>query len=468
MAVEAPSRRALPGSFRDPSGFMLVENGTLYRQVNRCYQQPFDHLMRSGLYQALTEAGRLIRHEEVSDEAASPAGYKLLRPEVVPFVSYPYEWCFSQFKAAALLTLQVQRQALAFGMSLKDASAYNIQFVRGRPILIDTLSFELYQDGMLWPAYRQFCEHFLAPLALMAFTDARLNQLLQAHLDGIPLELAAALLPLRTRLHPGLLIHLHLHAAAQQRLARASGAPRRGTWPPRAMAAFIEQLEALIRSLRWAPRRTVWSEYYASGPHERSALQEKEQQVEQLLSAAAPAPQSVWDLGANTGHFSRLASRRGILTVSMDADPSCVEQNFLETVREGESQLLPLRMDLCNPSPALGWESRERLSLIERGPADLVLALALIHHLVVGNNLSLEQLAGFFSRLSRRWLVIEFIPGDDPQMQQLVSTRQGSLDGYTQEAFEAAFGQPFAMARAIPLAATERTLYLMENRRPAT
>ena len=443
---------------------MLVSNGTLYRQVNQGYQQPFDHLMTSGLYDALTEAGMLVRHQEVREETAQPAPcYKLLQPDVIPFISYPYEWCFSQLKAAALLTLRIQRKALDFGMSLKDGSAYNIQFVHGQPILIDTLSFDLYEDGTLWQGYRQFCEHFLAPLALMAYRDVRLNQLLKVHLDGIPLDQASGLLPLRTRLHPALAAHLHLHAAAQRRLAHAAGIARRHAVSLKAMEGFLEQLEALIHSMQWKPRRSAWSDYYASGPHALPALQEKAQRVDQFLAAVTSAPQSVWDLGANTGYFSRLASRRGILTVSMDADPSCVEKNFLEMSDQHQTHLLPLWMDLFNPSPSLGWESQERLSLIERGPTDVLLALALIHHLVVDNNLPLAKVADFFSRLCRRWLVIEYVPKEDAQMQRLLSTRLDTAEGYSQAAFEAAFGRHYSVARKERLATTGRALYLMEK-----
>lgn len=464
MVVSSSPRQILPSSFRDRSGCMLMTNGTLYRQVNRCYQKPFDHLMQSGLYEALTDAGMLIRHEEVREEAASPEPwYKLLQPEMVPFISYPYEWCFSQLKAAALLTLQIQRKALAFGMSLKDASAYNIQFLHGKPILIDTLSFNLYQEGALWVAYRQFCEHFLAPLALMSYTDVRLNQLLKAHIDGIPLDQASVLLPLRTRLHPGLLAHLHLHAAAQKRLAHAPGMPQEHSFSLSAMVGFVEQLEGLVQSLHWKPRRTAWSEYYSSGSHALSALKEKEQWVDQFLTIISPTPQSVWDVGANTGYFSRLASQRGILTVSMDADPSCVEKNFLDSIHQRQTQLLPLWMDLFNPSPSLGWNSQERLSLIERGPADVLLALALIHHWVVDNNLPLGHIAEFFSRLCRRWLLIEYVPKDDPQMQRILRTRQDDVEAYTQEDFEAAFGGHFSVVRKVPLATTGRTLYLMQK-----
>jgi len=204
-------------SFRDPSGYVFRRGGYLYRQINTCYAREYDHLMSSGLYQRLVDKGWLVVHQEVDIEPLEPSTcYRVIQPQEIRFISYPYEWCFSQLRDAALLTLAVQREALECGMTLKDASAYNIQFHHGKPILIDTLSFALYEEGAPWVAYRQFCQHFLAPLALMSRVDLRLGRLSTLYIDGIPLDLASRLLPFATRFDFGLLSHIHLHAKAQQ------------------------------------------------------------------------------------------------------------------------------------------------------------------------------------------------------------------------------------------------------------
>ena len=172
------SSRTIPSSFRDPSGFLFFQDGSVYRQVNAIYKENYDHLIGSGLYKALVASGLLVSHEEVGmNYARSDNAYKILKPELIPFVSYPYEWCFSQLKEAALTTLKIQKVALDFGMTLKDSSAYNIQFMKGRAVFIDTISFERYREGQPWVAYRQFCQHFLAPLALMSYRDIRLGRL---------------------------------------------------------------------------------------------------------------------------------------------------------------------------------------------------------------------------------------------------------------------------------------------------
>ena len=213
-------------SFRDPSGFVFRRNGVLYRQVNRRFAGEWDAFLKSGLYDRLAADGILLRHDEAPlDMAFVPTdAHAVIKPRAVEFISYPYEWSFGQLKDAALLTLRAQALAAERGFTLRDASAYNVQFVDGRPILIDSLSFEPAEPGRPWDAYRQFCQHFLAPLALMAHRDPRLGLLLREYLDGIPLDLAARLLPLKTRLSVGLGSHIHLHARAQARPGGAAAA----------------------------------------------------------------------------------------------------------------------------------------------------------------------------------------------------------------------------------------------------
>ncbi len=454
-----------PGSFRDPSGFIFYREGTLLRQVQPGYGEAYDLLISSGLYQALTEAGLLISHSEESVESGlTPTAYRILRPERIPFISYPYEWCFSQLRDAAGATLQIQKEALRCGMTLKDATAYNIQFREGKPTLIDTLSFEKYEEGVPWIAYRQFCQHFLAPLALMSRTDVRLQQLLRIHMDGIPLDLASQLLPRSTWLQPGLLTHIHLHGAAQKRYegettARSGSAGRVSRI---ALLGLIDSLETTVRNLKWQPSGTTWAEYYSQTNYSDTAMVGKKRLVSDLLAGIPEKPRIVWDLGANTGLFSRVASAQGIQTISMDIDPAAVEKNYLECKANGETHLLPLLGDLTNPSPDLGWALRERRSLPERGPADLVLALALVHHLAIGNNVPLGHIARFFRSLGE-WLIIEFVPKGDSQVKRLLATREDIFVDYTASGFETAFCGSFEIVQTLPVPDSERTLYLLRG-----
>jgi hypothetical protein len=384
----------------------------------------------------------------------------------VEFVSYPYEWAFGQLKDAALLTLELQERALARGFTLRDASAYNVQFVRGRPLFIDTLSFEPRDEGAPWAGYRQFCEHFLVPLALMSRVDVRTATLLRAHLEGIPLDLGSRLLPRRTWLRAGLLFHVHLHAMAQRRYAdrgtgeaAAGGASRRGV-SPTAAAGLVRSLRAAVESLEWTPSGTEWADYTDDNNYSAEAAGSKREAVVDFLRGLDA--RTAWDLGANTGEYSRAAREVVPQVIAFDLDPAAVERNYRRVKAEDEAGILPLLLDLTNPSPALGWAHRERLSLEERGPADVLLALAVVHHLAIGHNLPLERVAGFFARLGRS-LVVEFVPKSDSQVRRLLRDRPDIFPDYTREGFEAAFRGWFRIERALPVADSERTLYLMTS-----
>lgn len=455
----------LAASFRDPSGFMFRRDGTLYRQINTCYAQHYDAFMNSGLYADLMNADLLVAHHEVcSDLAATTDAYKVIQPEVISFISYPYEWCFGQLKAAALATLDIARRALDCGMVLKDASAYNVQFRGCQPTFIDTLSFETYTPGAPWVAYRQFCQHFLAPLALMSYVDVRLNSLLRTHIDGVPLDLAARMLPKRTYLTPSLLLHIHLHAKSQARYADAKVSVAHvssGRFTKRAFEGLLTSLKSAVSGLAWQPKGTEWGDYYSDTNYTDGAMQAKMELVEQYIQAVAP--KSVWDLGASTGHFSRAASSRGIPTVAFDIDAAAVEKNYRQGIARKDKSLLPLLLDLTNPTPALGWHHAERTSLAQRGPADLVMALALVHHLAIGNNTPLGNIAAFLADIGHS-LMIEFVPKTDSQVQRLLASRKDIFDTYTQEEFERAFSKHFEIKNTNPIPGSQRVLYLMTKK----
>ena len=452
----------LPSSFRDPSGFLFFQDGFIYRQVNRIYKENYDHLIDSGLYKTLVDAELLTPHEEVNIDFAEPdKAYKTIKPEQMSFISYPYEWCFSQLKDAALTTLEIQKRALDFGMSLKDCSAYNIQFRGGKPILIDTLSFENYREGKPWVPYKQFCQHFFAPLSLMSYRDIRLNQFLRNYIDGVPLDLASSLLPFRTRFKFSFLSHIHFHAKSQKYFADKTVNTSSSRMSSLSFSGLIDSLESAIRKLRWQAKGTEWADYYKETNYSSDALQQKKQIVAEFLDKIKP--KVVWDLGANVGMFSRIASDKGIQTISFDIDPAAVERNYLKCVRNGESNILPLLLDLTNPTPGIGWENRERMSWLERSPADTVFALALIHHLAISNNLPLNKIAAFLNGICTS-LIIEFIPKSDSQVQRLLSIREDIFRDYTQGIFEQEFSKYFKIQNSVKIGDSKRILYLMGKR----
>jgi hypothetical protein len=347
-------------------------------------------------------------------------------------------------------------------MSLKDSSAYNIQFHRGRPVLIDSLSFATYHEGEPWDAYRQFCQHFLAPLALMAYTDIRLGQLLRVYIDGIPLDLASRLLPRRTRFSFSLLTHLHLHAASQKRYADKTidrvQVQRRMSRT--SFLGLIDNLASAVRKLAWKPAGTEWGSYYAIHNYTQAGLAHKQQVVDRFLDLAAP--QTIWDLGANTGLFSQQATRRGISTIAFDVDPAAVELNYRDSTARKDACMLPLVSDLTNPSPAIGWANDERMGLLDRGPAHALMALALVHHLAIGNNVPLPEVARFFSKLAP-WLLVEFVPKSDSQVRRMLATRVDIFDNYDRPGFEQAFGQHYRLEEAVDVQDSERTLFVFRR-----
>ncbi|HRZ26779.1 MAG TPA: class I SAM-dependent methyltransferase [Spirochaetota bacterium] len=449
-------------SFRDPSGFLFYRGSELFRQVNLESRDDYDLMMRSGLYGELTEKCLIVRHNETAEKPANPeTAYRILKPEMVPFISHPYEWCFSQIRDAALATLDIQKTAMNYGMSLKDASAYNIQFIHGNPVLVDTLSFEKYREGAPWVAYRQFCQHFLAPLALMAHTDIRLSQLLRIHIDGIPLDLASRLLPRSTALKFGLLTHIHLHAKTQKHYAdKPVKINSHGKISKTAFLGIIDSLRGSVLSCNWKRQATEWRDYYSGTNYTDTAMESKIQTVTRAVERLKPG--QVWDLGANNGVFSRISAGMGAHTVSLDKDESCVEDNYMQVKRNREKNILPLLMDFTNPSPGTGWANIERDSLADRGPADLVLALALIHHLAISSNVPLGRIAAMLRSIGKN-LIIEFVPKNDSQAQRLLLNREDIFRDYGRDEFERQFRNYFRVRETIPIPGTERTIYLMEG-----
>jgi hypothetical protein len=440
---------------------VFERDGHIYRAVHPAYLPHYERLMASGLYTALTQAAYLVAHREL--ETAADGG-KILQPEEIPFISYPYEWCFEQYRDAALLTLEIQRRALRYDMTLKDASAYNVQFRTGKPVFIDTLSFEIFAEGP-WPAYGQFCRHFFAPLALMAWVDPRLGKMMQTYIDGIPLDLAAALL--RGKGGFAAWQHIRLHAAAVSRFAGAGSGAKSGKEPAitkikkETLAAIIEGLIRAIEKLKPREKITEWGEYYRHTNYSEDAAAEKAALTAEFLQKSVPFGM-MWDMGANDGRYSRLALQYGAQVIAFDIDPAAVSRNY-RTVRESGESLLPLVLDLSAPSPAIGFANRERKTITRRKTPDVTLMLAVIHHLVISNNLPLDMIAAYLASFTR-FLIIEFVPKRDSQVQRLLKTRIDIFADYTEGSFEDALGLHFELLYKRPIAATERTLYLFRKR----
>ena len=275
-------------------------------------------------------------------------------------------------------------------MSLKDCSAYNVQFKDCRPVFIDTLSFEKWTGGP-WLGFRQFCQHFIAPLALARYKDVHLSQMLRVYLDGIPVDLASSLLPWWTWCSLSLGLTIHLHARFQKHYGGRTHKDRPAKAQGTDLGGILYILQRAVNKLRWKPVGTEWADYYEKTNYGDEGFESKRAIVARFLETARPS--KVWDLGANTGIFSRIASDVGIHTVAFDMDPAAVELNYQECVNNAEKNILPLLLDLTNPSPDLGWANAERKALFRRKHPDLIMALALVHHLAIANNVPLSSIA---------------------------------------------------------------------------
>lgn len=433
--------RADPGSFRDPRGRVYRCGDRIFRTVSDQAAPDYEFVRSTELIDRLAAEGLVLSATEVNREAlgaaASGARYVLEHPPI-PFVSYPYEWCFSCLKAAALLHLAVQLRAFDAGVTLSDASAYNVQFQGARPVFIDHLSFRRYREGEIWAGYRQFCEQFLNPLLLRALLGVPHNAWYRGRPEGIPTSEIDRLIPLTRKLSWNVLSNVTFHAAFNKSAVRGA-APSdskilaKGRLPPASYRGLLRRLDRWIRRLEPADaEKTVWQDYSATHSYSPEAARAKEGFVAAMVSAAKP--RVLWDMGCNTGDYARVALAAGAeYVVGFDFDQAALEAGF-RRAHDEDLAFLPLLLDAANPSPNQGWAEAERPGLLARAPADAVLALAFIHHLAIGRNIPLDRLVNWLIDLAPSG-VIEFVPKSDPMVRSMLELREDIAEDYTEERF---------------------------------
>jgi hypothetical protein len=441
-----------PASYRDPSGFVFTLNGQAYRQVNKIFSEHFDHFISSGCYQSLVNKKLLISHAEIKENLSGSADHHAtLKPVLIETISYPWEWTFSMLKDAALLTLQVMKEALSFNMTLKDASAYNIQFLEGRLVFIDTLSFEKYLET-------EPCEHFLGPLLLMHHKNLPLTQLFVAYPDGIPLQVTQKLLPKSTRFSLHTYLHIHLHAKVSATAKKPSGT---ANFSKRKLLNLLLSLELLVKKLKTPPADSTWTNYYPEAETRADYLQEKKTIVSRWLDEIGTV-HSALDLGANKGEFSKLVTAKNIHCVATDQDPFCIDEVYRAECGSNK-YLVPLVLDLSHPSPSLGVNNTERASAPERLKSDLVLALALIHHLSIGRNIPLPMVSQILNSYCREWLITEFVPKEDLKVKEMLQQKRDIYAEYNPENFEKALKENFTIIKTEKVGRSGRSLYLLRK-----
>jgi SAM-dependent methyltransferase len=458
------------GSFRDPESRVFYTGEGVFRALSASGLADWEKLKGSGLYDELAAAGKLVGTDAVAASDV-PDGLPgewagVLRHETIPFISYPYEWPFGMLQDAALLQLDLLDAALARDLILKDSSSYNVQFRGAQPTFIDVGSFEALRPGEPWIGYRQFCMLFLYPLMLRAYKDVPFQPWLRGSLDGIsPIDMRN--LMSGDRFKKGVMSHVLLHARLENRYADRSddtmGEVKKAGFRKELIVANVRKLHKTVERLSWKPDAgAVWVEYGEKNSYSDDEAEQKARFVE--AAAATGSWERAWDLGCNDGRFSKIAARHAKQVVAVDGDEGVVEVLYRHLHEEGRTDILPLVMSLTDPSPDRGWMGRERRRLEARGLPDLVLVLALIHHIVITGNVPIASYLDWLRGLDGA-LVIELPLPDDPMVKRLLANkREGLHQDYTREHFEACLRERFEIERSEELSRGTRVMYFARPR----
>jgi ribosomal protein L11 methylase PrmA len=450
-----------PASFRDPAGHVHLRNGKVLRSILPPGVDQYRAARESGFLDLATRAGYLIEGVEVDPRVLrdeEPDAVYVIEHPKLDFISYPYEWSFSGLQAAALLTLDLHLEALQHGLTLSDGSAYNVQFVGPRPIFIDYLSLIRYEDGQVWLGYRQFCEQFLNPLVLTAKTGVSFQPLYRGTLEGLASSDLGALLPFRSKFDPRIALHVVLQGRLQGAVTtRQTSVAKNVRLSKTAVMNNLRAIRGWVGKLRPpASQLTPWQQYEQTAHYTTDERAAKARFVGEVVAAAAP--KTVWDLGCNSGEYAEVALNSGArMVIGFEPDPGALNAAYRRAVTK-QLNFLPLSFDVTNPSPALGWRQEERLGFADRRNADLVLCLALLHHLVLGRNLPLPQVLDWLISLAPRG-VVEFVPREDPMAKQLVAFKPGIAPDYTFDTVSALLGQRARIERQQEITASGRTLF---------
>jgi len=469
-ARDACSPRFDPGSFRDRASRVFADGGRIYRGLSPAGRADWERLSSTRAFARWVESGRVVATtvvdpSEFSDPSWAEPWDLVLRHERVPFLSYVYEWPFGMLRRAALLQLELMRDALVEDLILKDATPYNVQWHGARPVFVDVGSFTRLRSGEPWAGYRQFCELQLYPLMLAAYKGVDFRAWLRGDLDGIAPRDAKALFSWRDRLRPGVMTHAVLHALLADRYSDTKQDVKKGLrdagFHKELIVANVERLTRLVGKLAPRSRRSEWSDYADSHGYDDANHARK---VAFVRRAVLDRPRElVWDLGANTGEYSRVAAESCELVVAMDGDALAVDRLYASLEGEARERILPLVMNLQNPSSATGWRGRERAALEERGRPDLVLALALIHHMTIGAHVPVPAFVEWLASLGGD-LVIEFVTKDDPMVVKLLRNKDDLYDDYDVDVFERELRRWYDVIASESLAGGTRRLYHARRR----
>lgn len=461
-------------SFRDNAARVIKEEGKYYRYIFNTYKAEFDHLMNSGLYDVLISHGYMISHEEIAsnenDIGVSTNDYqnfyKKLFPKQIGFQSYPFEWSFSQWQKAILTYLSINKLALKYGMILKDATPYNFYFESGRAVLLDTSSFAFFKNGDPWIAYRQFCSEFLSPILLMHYNGHRWSRLTRTHISGLPLNFVSKQLPLNSWFNFTCLFHIHLHSKysndqVDKREANKIGEKKKG-FTKEKIEFLLNSIQNNINKLgKDKSKASHWQKYYEENIESSDYLEHKMSVIKTWLDNIRP--KSVLDLGANTGKFSFIASEFSEQVISLESDETSVESIDQTAELNKYINIRTVINDLAEPTPDIGVMGKEISSIFNRAKSEMVMGLALTHHLFINNRMNFDQIAEMFARLSQKYIIVEFISKNDNKVKILMKDKITDLNNYTEESFLDSFSTYFKNKESVELKGSPRKLLLLEK-----
>ena len=467
---DSHAARAAPavigGSFRDRNGRVYIAEGRVFRGLSERALDDYRALTGTEFHGEFVGKGRLIGSEIVPGDAVPLSGAEkaqwaaFLEHPCIPVISYPYEWTFGMLRDAALLQLDLTEAAILEDIGLKDATPYNIQFVDGRPVFIDIGSFERRQQGEPWAGYRQFCELFLYPLMLQSYKGMNFQPMLRGNIDGIAVPDAARRFGLRDRFRRGVFSHVWLQSKLDRRYGGATVDMRSelksAGFSHELILANIRKLRRLVNGLDWGGQGSEWGGYEEFHNYSERDAELKEAFVGHCVRESGA--RMVWDIGCNTGRFSKIAARHARSVLAMDQDHFAVERLYRELRQEDATSILTLVQDVANPSPNWGWRNRERSELSDRARPDLVLCLALIHHVVISAHIPLGEFVDWLAELSDQ-VIIEFVSRDDDKVQALLRNKRDDYTDYGREPLEAALGRHFQIVRQQALESGNRFLY---------
>jgi hypothetical protein len=438
-------------SFRDPDGFVFEHEGLLFRSLTREAAERLS--AHRDFYREAVER-RLLVPFSAEDRIA---GFEVIKPTRLALVSYPHEWCFEQLKDAALNTLDVNILALGHGLTLKDASAFNNQILDGRMVFIDHTSFEESDGRLPWRPYSQFCRHFLNPLVVGAYRDMHVGAFFRMDIDGLQQQTANDLLPLRATLRPSVMMHMLAHNRYMRKASEYEGKTEAATITAKGRQIdLLKQMRAFIASLEAAKAASTWAHYYEKTNYVEATFAQKKDVVASCFAGRDLT--TIWDVGANDGTFSRLVAGAGRNVLALDLDHNAVNANYAFNRKQSVAGIHALVYDVGNPTPALGFRNRERTPLEARSKPDAIMALAVIHHLSLTNNIPLDQTALYFAERCPE-LVIEWVGRSDSQVGRLLAQKNVSYDWYDEDNFRTIYAKHFALVSRTPIAGTDRTFY---------